>query len=332
MGNRMRDKRLLQLNAWLLRLFGVAAQDLRPASSDASFRRYFRFDHAGTSYIAMDAPPQQENCRPFVDIGKALLSRGVHVPKVLASDLDQGFLLLTDLGPQTYLQVVNERNAEQLYRQAIKTLVRMQQGGSRQDGILPQYDAELLNTEMQLFVDWLLEQHLLIRLDPRQTREWNACRQWLVEQVLSQPRTWVHRDYHSRNLMVCAENNPGVLDFQDALEGPLTYDLVSLLKDCYIRWPQPRVLEWLAYYRQHAIAAGMPVPGAAQLLDWFEVMGVQRHLKAAGIFARLHRRDQKPGYLKDIPRVLSYLQETARNYPPLHFLGELCTQALVKLP
>ncbi len=327
----MRDKRLVMLADWLQYVHGVTPEGLSPVSNDASFRRYFRFFHGDTSYIVMDAPPEQEDCKSFVHVSQEFLSLGVHVPQVLASDLKQGFLLLTDLGKQTYLQQLNESNADYLYHDAIATLIKIQQGGLHHLGEFPAYSAQMLLSEMQLFADWLLGQHLQISMNSRQVQQWNHCRQWLVEQALSQPVTWVHRDYHSRNLMVCDIPNPGVLDFQDTVEGPLTYDLVSLLKDCYIRWPRGRVLQWLSDYQQRASDADLPVPGYSQLLEWFDLMGVQRHLKAAGIFARLCHRDQKPGYLTDIPRVLAYIIDTAQRYPQLAVLDKLCQRALLML-
>ncbi len=323
----MRDKRLVLLSQWLSQDLGMETRGLCSASSDASFRRYFRFQSGDSTYVAMDAPPDQEDCKPFLQVGREFLGLGINVPEVLECDLKQGFLLLTDLGKQTYLQRLNEENADQLYQDAIASLVKIQLGGMHRRGVFPAYDAALLSAEMQFFADWLLGRHLQLVLDQQQTLAWMACQQWLVEQALSQPVTWLHRDYHSRNLMVCLHHNPGVLDFQDAVEGPLTYDLVSLLKDCYILWPRQKILEWLACYRTQASQAGLVLPTQTKLIEWFDLMGVQRHLKAAGIFARLYHRDQKPGYLVDIPRVLGYIMATARRYPQLSILTKLCQRA-----
>ncbi len=327
----MGDKRLEQLNDWLCSIYGEELANLSPASSDASFRRYFRFIDLGKSYIVMDAPPDREDCRPFIEVSQQLLAQGVNVPEVLASNLEQGYLLLTDLGKQTYLQVLNDQNADSLYQDAISSLIRIQRGGLQNHGIFPVYGEKLLLSEMQLFVDWLLDRHLQISLDTRQAHDWRACKQWLLEQIAIQPVTWVHRDYHSRNLMICADHNPGVLDFQDAVEGPITYDLVSLLKDCYVCWPRQRILTWLSLYHHKACVAALPVPELSRFTAWFDLMGVQRHLKAAGIFARLYHRDQKSGYLADIPRVLAYIHEVAKEHTQLVVLEKLSQQALDRM-
>ncbi|MGH8427660.1 MAG: aminoglycoside phosphotransferase family protein [Gammaproteobacteria bacterium] len=308
------DLRRTALAEYAARALGLPMAGLTPASGDASFRRYFRVSPAsGAGVIAVDAPPEHENLSRFVDVARALEGLGLHVPHVLACDFAQGFALISDLGRETYLMRLQAGDAPApLYAAAIEALVRLQ-GWAEPD--LPAYDAALLDAEMRLFEDWLLERHLELDLDGRE-RPLVACvRERLTESALAQPRVAVHRDYHSRNLMVCAPL-PGILDFQDAVLGPVTYDLVSLLKDCYVAWPREQVLEWLRTYRTCALAGGLPV-GAdeKQFLHWFEMMGMQRHLKAAGIFARLWHRDGKPDYLRDIPRTLNYVAEAASALP-----------------
>ncbi len=315
------DQRLHVLRDWLTNSLGLQIDALAPASSDASFRRYFRVRHAGGSHIVMDAPPPQEDVRPFVAIAAQLRAIGVNAPEVLEADHVQGFLLLTDLGDVRYLDALDASRVEALYGDALDALERMQVDGPRE---LPPYDRELLLQEMQLFPDWLLQRHLGLELSAAQQQSLRQSFDLLAEAALEQPRAFVHRDYHSRNLMVLESGNPGVLDFQDAVLGPITYDLVSLLRDCYISWPQERVEAWvLAYLRRPGIAALAGGVDAATWLRWFDLMGVQRHLKASGIFARLWHRDGKPGYLGDIPRTLGYVVAVAARYPELRFLREL---------
>jgi hypothetical protein len=253
----------------------------------------------------MDAPPDKEDCRPFVDVAARLETAGLHVPHIHAADLAQGFLLLEDLGSVSYLQALDETTADRLYGDAIDALVRLQQAGV--EG-LPPYDEALLRRELQLFPEWLLERHLGLALSEDERRVLDRTFDLLVENALEQPVVCVHRDYHSRNLMVVSERNPGIIDFQDAVAGPITYDLVSLLRDCYIRWPADRVARWLRDFQERV--GGLDLE---QLRRWFDRMGVQRQLKAAGIFARLNHRDGKPGYLADIPRTLGYIVEVAER-------------------
>jgi aminoglycoside/choline kinase family phosphotransferase len=293
----------------------------KPASSDASFRRYFRVQ-GDVSCIVMDAPPQQEDCRPFVQIADYLEKMGLNGPRVLKADLERGFLLLSDLGSLPYLTAIERDSgrAAALYMDAIDALLVMQTKGIAVQGELPLYDDALLRFEISLFHDWLCERHLGISFSRVEEKQWQDCCDALVDNALNQPRVFVHRDYHSRNLMVTGFNNPGILDFQDAVEGPLTYDLVSLLKDCYIKWPVEQVLQWALYFREcSGIAAQRD---RDQFLREFSLTGVHRHLKAAGIFARLLHRDNKPGYLKDVPRTLGYIVDIAPRYEALHFLGE----------
>ena len=305
---------------------------LAPASADASFRRYFRasFDDAAMPHIAphiiMDAPPDKEDCRPFIATAALLGATGVNVPKVLAQDLNQGFLLLTDLGNTTYLAALNAdaTRADQLYRDANSALIRFQ--SHSQPGMLPPYDRDLLLREMQLLPDWYIAKHKNFNLDDTQRNTLTQAFEALLGNNLGQPQVIVHRDYHSRNLMVCEAdgskggsngggNNPGILDFQDAVYGPITYDLASLLKDAYIEWEEERVLDWAIRYWEAARKAGLPV--AHQFDDFyrdFEWMGLQRHLKILGIFARLYHRDGKDGYLKDLPLVLRYTTKVCARY------------------
>ncbi len=318
------DQRFEQLKVWVEAVLDIADADLSPASNDASFRRYFRVHQGPKSFIVMDAPPDKEDCGPFIKISMAMAGFGLNVPQILEQDLQQGFLLLSDLGSEQYLQVLNEGNADLLYVDAMTALVSLQVNSLDSEVDLPVYDHKLLMAEMNLFKDWLLPLQLGINLNDEQSAALDKTFEWLALQALAQPRVWVHRDYHSRNLMRTKVDNPGVLDFQDAVLGPLTYDLVSLLKDCYITWPRQKVKAWLADYHRQLQTAGLAADvDRAQLLTWFDCMGVQRHLKAAGIFARLNIRDGKSGYLSDIPRTLAYITEVAEQQSELAFLGAL---------
>lgn len=327
----MRDDRLRQLEEWLVRDCGMTLDDLRPASADASFRRYFRIVSGGQSYIVMDAPPGREDSEPFVRIAGWLDAIGLTAPRVLEADLAAGFLLLTDLGDELYLKRLEAEpeEADRLYAAALRTLVRLQRGGARYATELPPYDRDFLHTEMALFREWLCGRHLALEWSAADEAGWRELTDALAASALAQPRVFVHRDYHSRNLMVTPAP-PGILDFQDAMHGPMTYDLVSLLKDCYITWPRQRVLGWIADYREEAGSAGLPVDGdAAGFLRAFDLMGVQRHLKAAGIFARLWHRDGKPGYLADVPRTLAYVTALGDDYPELGWLCALVTERVL---
>ena len=320
------DARLAKLETWLANVLGTRDFELRPASADASFRRYFRVSRGDRSWIAMDAPPGKEDLAPYVRVARMLEEIGVNAPRVLECDEAQGFLLNTDLGSRTYLAELEEGgDADRLYGDAIAALVRIQAGGAKHAALLPPYDAPLLRREIALFPEWFCERHL--GLDPERALHVESVYEALVVEALRQPRVFVHRDYHSRNLMVGDGErfgaNPGILDFQDAVNGPLTYDLVSLLRDCYIAWPRERVEGWVLDFFRSARDAGVPIPESEQAL-WrsFDLMGVQRHLKAIGIFARLWHRDGKPGYLKNIPRTLGYVKAVSARYPELAPLGE----------
>ena len=318
-------ERVDQLRAWVAAILAVDAFDLAPASSDASFRRYFRATVNGRHYIVMDAPPSHEDCRPFLHVAGLFRAAGAHVPEVLAQDLDQGFLLLSDLGTTTYLAALNDANARELYLAANEALLKIQLASRA--GALPDYDRALLLREMELFPEWYVARHLGRALDADQRARLTQIFETLLANNLAQPRVWVHRDYHSRNLMV-SEPNPGVVDFQDAVYGPITYDLASLYKDAYIRWDEEQVLDWVIRYWEQAKKRRLPVDHDfyAFYRD-FEWMGVQRHLKVLGIFARLWYRDGKQGYLKDMPLVMDYLKKACERYgelrPLLGLLNEL---------
>ncbi|SEA61180.1 aminoglycoside phosphotransferase family protein [Nitrosospira multiformis] len=316
------------LENWLLEQFPDRQFTLSPASADASFRRYFRvkFDD-GRTLIVMDAPPQQEDCRSFLQVANLFSAAGVHVPEILAQDLSHGFLLLSDLGSTTFLQALNansnnidsavrDADASRLYSDATNALLKIQLVS--RPGLLPDYDEALLLRELNLFPDWYLAYHLQVTPVAGQKAQLDAIFRLILENNLAQPRVFVHRDYHSRNLMVTSPN-PGILDFQDAVYGPITYDLVSLFKDAYIRWDEERILDWLIRYWEEARKLQLPV--AASFPDFyrdFEWMGVQRHLKVLGIFARLNYRDGKSGYLKDIPLVANYLRKACERYRELN--------------
>lgn len=316
------DARLASLTKWLGGMDRTAGVDPVPASADASFRRYFRVSTAHGSFIAMDAPPVQEDCTPFVRIAGYLEAMGLNAPRVVAGDACNGFLLMTDLGQTRYLEHVERHSGDtkRLYDAAVRALLVVQERGIAYQSSLPSYDADLLLGELALFHDWLCETHLGLAFGRRGEAEWRALCERLVSNALEQPQVFVHRDYHSRNLMVTGDSSPGILDFQDAVEGPLTYDLVSLLRDCYLRLPEPFVAGQLRRFHEASRTAELHSMTAAEFRRHFDLMGVQRHLKAAGIFARLRHRDGKPGYLGDVPRTLGYVVELGGRYPELEFL------------
>ena len=310
-------KRLEQLKYWLHKEIKLPDFSIEPASGDASFRRYFRVCYDGQSMIAMDAPPDKEDCAPFVGIARAFLKIGLNVPEIAHTNLDQGFLLMTDLGEQLYLQLLDEANVDRLYGDAMGALITLQACGPG-DYPLPDYNKTLLHNEMGLFNEWFLGQHLGCNLSDNQSEVLNKGFRLLAKSALSQPRVTVHRDYHSRNLLKTEKHNPGILDFQDAVIGPVTYDLVSLLRDCYISWSREKVEAWASGYHDLAVQSGILLNrDEEQFLRWFDLMGVQRHLKAIGIFSRLNYRDNKPGYMEDIPRTMSYVTDVTARYPEL---------------
>jgi len=279
----------------------------------------------------MDAPPQNEDCRPFVTIAGYLESMGLNSPRIVGADFDQGFVLMTDLGSTQYLQALEQDpdRADDLYADAIAALLMLQTNGEAYQQKLPGYDDAFVAFELSIFRDWLCSRHLGVEFSAADERRWQDCCTTLIDSAMCQQRVFMHRDYHSRNLMVTREHNPGILDFQDAVEGPLSYDVVSLFKDCYIKWPDDKINRWALEYYDRLGAPFKDDLCADRFLRDFDLMGVQRHLKAAGIFARLYHRDGKPAYLDDIPRTLSYLSDTTCQYPELGFLSELIGQRII---
>jgi len=325
--------RLSQINNWLQKDLGIVGYDIQPASSDASFRRYFRvtshsgnFENygVGNTLIVMDAPPTHENVKPFIYVSKLMAGMGLNVPIVLEQNIDDGFLLLSDLGSIQYLTVLSDSNAEKLYGDALDALFRLQEKGPRESDFFPLYDAAFFQRELDIFSEWYVQKHLGKKLTDAQLMVLRNCHQVLIESALDQPVVLVHRDFHSRNLMVTDSNNPGILDFQDAVIGPVTYDLVSLLKDCYIAWPWEKIKSWCFRHKVCIEKAGIIEPVSDEkFLRWFDLMGAQRHLKAIGIFARLNHRDGKPDYLNDIPRTLSYVLDVSERHVELNPFKEL---------
>ena len=314
------------LKDWLASLTEYSLSDIRPASADASFRRYFRVtdQNDGNTYVVMDAPPDKEDCTPFIHVAHLLRGVGVNAPEILKENNEQGFLLLSDLGDQPYLDHLSNERADDMYADAISALIQMQT--IKND--LPAYDEQRLRDEMDLFESWYLNKHLDVVLNDKQKSDLKTTFSLLIESALEQPQVFVHRDYHSRNLMLLDKDNPGVIDFQDAVIGPITYDLVSLFKDCYIEWPGDKIKNWLDDYLQKSGHAF----NKQQLIRWFDLMGVQRHLKVLGIFSRLNYRDGKAQYLNDLPLTLKYVVDTCKRYQQLEPLQHLLEQLVVNHP
>ena len=321
-------QRLDRLNDWLATQLPGREFDLSAASADASFRRYFRvrFADGGTSRIVMDAPPEHEDVRPWLRVADLFAGAGAHVPEVLAQDVEQGFLLLSDLGSTTYLAALTPDNAAHLYADALGALIAIQRAS--RPGVLPEYSHDLLRRELMLFPEWYVARHKGVSIDAHRRAALDTVFDRILAVNLAEPRVFVHRDYHSRNLMFVADGaNPGIVDFQDAVYGPLTYDLASLFKDAYIHWDEEFTLDLLARYWEAARKLGLPV--RADFADFhrdYEWMGVQRHIKVLGIFARLCHRDGKDGYLRDMPRVMAHLRHTCRRYRDLAPLLKLLDQ------
>ena len=324
----MTDSRLNTLHDWLKALqasWQLDLDTLEPASADASFRRYFRITSKNPDFgtlIVMDAPPQYEPLDAFIKVDLLLSAAGINVPKILEQNIAEGFLLLNDLGTKTYLAELNNETADSLYQDATHALVQMQLAST--PDVLPNYDEALLQRELDLFPDWYLHKHRNIKLTDLQEAQLKNSFALIIENNLAQAKVYVHRDYHSRNLMVTAINNPGVIDFQDAVYGPITYDASSLWRDAYIAWPEDRVIDWVIKFWEEGRKVGLPMPSDfGQFYRDFEWMGLQRHLKVLGIFARLFHRDGKEGYLKDIPLVLEYAIATANRYIELKPLARI---------
>jgi aminoglycoside/choline kinase family phosphotransferase len=326
------DARIALIHDWVSGPLQLAPTAMAPASSDASFRRYFRVSTAaGRTFIVMDAPPGKEDVRPYLKVSRLLESVGVHVPHVHERDVERGLLLLEDLGSTLYLARLNAGDdPDSLYGDALNALAAIQLQGRDAAAELAPYDREALLREMTLMPEWFCARHLGLSAAPDDQAIIAAAFEFLIAEALAQPQVFVHRDYHSRNLMVIRDRNPGVIDFQDALRGPLGYDLVSLLKDCYISWPRERVERWVSGYRARLAARGGPVgKDEHEFLRWFDLIGVQRHIKVLGIFARLWYRDGKSGYLRDLPLTLEYVRDTCRRYAELADLARLVEERFV---
>ena len=325
------DVRLQHLKVWLDEQLAILFADqgwgtvppatLTAASSDASFRRYFRWEGEGRSFVVMDAPPPQENCKPFVDIAFLLAKYGINIKKIYEENIESGFLLLNDLGNKTYLDVIDSENADALFSDALQALLAFQQ--LPMVAPLPSYDVALLRRELELFPEWYVKRELGVEFDAAQQQQWQAVSELLIDSALAQPKVLVHRDYMPRNLML-SEPNPGVLDFQDAVYGPVTYDVTCLFKDAFLSWPEERVRGWLETYWQQAAALNIPVQADFEdFLRASDLMGVQRHLKVIGIFARICHRDGKPRYLADVPRFFAYIEAVIARRPELADLQAL---------
>jgi aminoglycoside/choline kinase family phosphotransferase len=323
------DERLAQLTAWLSTLGLVQTESRRPASADASFRRYFRLDvvpalraKLGDTLIAMDAPPERENVPAFIHVQGLLLEAGVTVPAIVAQDVPNGFLLLSDLGSTTYLQRLTVDNAPFMYSEAVDALIKFQLHS--EPGKLPEYDRAFIERELNLFPEWFIGKHLGITMTDAQKAQLDGVFEAIISTVLAQQQVFMHRDFHSRNLMFLEQHNPGVLDFQDAVFGPVTYDLASLLRDAYVQWDEEIVLDWVVRYWQRAKQVGLPVnPDIDSFYRDFEFMALQRHLKILGIFCRLNYRDGKANYLGDLPTVSDYVRKTCNRYTVLKPLVRL---------
>ena len=326
------DARLALIHDWVRGPLQLQPTAIAPASSDASFRRYFRVSTAQErTFIVMDAPPGKEDVRPYLKVSGLLESVGVHVPHVHEQDIERGLLLLEDLGSTLYLARLNAGDdPDSLYGDALNALAAIQLQGREAAAELAPYDREALLRELALMPEWFCARHLGLGANAGDQAVIARAFEFLITEATAQPQVFVHRDYHSRNLMVIGERNPGVIDFQDALRGPIGYDLVSLLKDCYISWPRERVERWVSGYRARLAARGGPVgKDEREFLRWFDLIGVQRHIKVLGIFARLWYRDGKNGYLRDLPLTLEYVRDTCRRYAELADLSRLVEERFV---
>lgn len=318
------NERQQAMQAWLQNVLPWADQPVL-LTGDASFRRYFRVFAQGRSYLLMDAPPEKESCEPFIAIANALRAQGLHTPEIYWSDLKQGFLLITDFGDRLLLDALNSDTVDRYYQIAFDHLLSIQSCHKVDGYSLPVFDANLCQKELGLFQEWYLQRHLGQTLSRSDLECLSRIHKLLTDEALAQPQVFVHRDYHSRNLMVL-EKGLGILDFQDAFFGPITYDLMSLLRDCYIEWPRKRVESWISQYHQRLLKAGyLSDNNPKQFLRWCDWIALQRHLKCIGIFSRLHHRDKKSGYLKDIPRVIGYAKMICQAYPEFKDLEKFLT-------
>ncbi len=308
------------MKTWLNNL-GYDVSTLQTASEDASFRRYFRINKAGQNYIVMDAPPEHESCEPFVALATRLTQHQVNAPQIFEQNLAEGYLVLSDFGDDLLLGLLNADTVNQLYTDAMAAILAMQENMPQTD--IPQYSAQLLETEMELFKEWFIEKLLGLKFNESQLKRWQQTKDALMKNALEQPQTFVHRDFHSRNLIKTPSGSIGLIDFQDAVKGAMTYDLVSLLRDCYIVWPEADIERWLVGFYQQATKKGLVDAPLAQFKTWFNLMGVQRHLKAIGIFSRLKLRDAKHGYVADIPRTLAYIVTVSETETSLSDLKSL---------
>ncbi len=318
------DDRIIELIDWLSDVLKGDISSIQFASEDASFRRYFRIVHDNRSYIVMDAPVEHMQIEIFVNVARKFLEFGINVPKIYEWSKLKGFALIFDFGSTTYLDILTQSNADTLYTDAIDALIQLQSATFSEPGFLPPYDSKLLNQEMNLFRDWYLPKHKRITLTHEISDVLEYTFDILTKKSLEQPKVWVHLDYHSRNLMFTENRNPGIIDFQDAVTGPITYDLMSLLRDCYIVWPADKLQQWIHLYLNKAEYSGVPIDfEPEQFIEWFDWMGIQRHIKVAGIFSRLCYRDGKRKFLDDIPTVMAYLESVSGKYlqlEPLHKL------------
>lgn len=320
------DPRARLIIDWLSNTLNLEVTNFEPASSDASFRRYFRVTHKKGTHIVMDAPPEKEDIEPFIQVATLFKKVGINVPEIVQQNLDRGFLLLEDFGTLCYLDRLTDENAATLYLNAFDSLYEIQTKIVTPNCQLPYYDDELLRNELNLFFDWFLEKYLDLSV-PEDIK--NKTSQILISSALEQPQVCVHRDFHSRNLMALDNNRPGIIDFQDAVIGPVTYDLVSLLRDCYIAWPQANVQQWMTLYFEQISKLNLTTASLETFTRWFDLMGLQRHLKAIGIFSRLHLRDNKSNYLQDIPLTMNYVVQICNKYPELKEFNQFLTTTIL---
>ncbi|MFT5758861.1 MAG: aminoglycoside/choline kinase family phosphotransferase [Alteromonadaceae bacterium] len=321
---------MLELTKWLKQHFSNESITLLSLTGDAGFRVYYRFNVNGQSFIAVDAPPKNSNNNAFIKMQQALNARGIVVPQIIAIDKQAGFFCLSDFGDSLFADTVNADNMVEQYSKAIDLLPLISSIEFDSKESLPVYDRDFIALELGIFQEWLLSKHLGIKLNSTELEQLSRCFELLINSALSQPQVTMHRDYHSRNIMMLADKQLGIIDFQDAVQGPITYDVVSLLRDCYIRWPQDEIDVLFAYFCQKMTAYYvLPLIDKSQWRLWFDLMGLQRHIKAAGIFARLFHRDAKDSYLKDIPLTLGYIIDISREYPELMFLNKLVKEQVL---